>query len=91
MMAPSTSSLMSFFLLAPLLVSAAPQIYPRHIVGLPRDATHLALDEEAREVIAFSKRGHNLGRFPLDDAGFALSQRDTGSCADLSSDDVQKC
>jgi hypothetical protein len=90
-MAPFASSLVSFFLLAPLLVSAAPShILPWHIAGLPRDAAHLALDEHARELIAFTRSGENLGRFPINLGG--LAERQTiGACATMSSDDVQKC
>ncbi|KAJ7290328.1 hypothetical protein C8J57DRAFT_1705751 [Mycena rebaudengoi] len=89
-MAPFASSLVSFFLLAPLLVSTAPShILPRHIAGLPRDAAHLALDEHARELIAFTRSGENLGRFPINLGG--LAERQTiGACATMSSDDVQK-
>jgi len=88
-MAPFASSLVTFFLVAPLLVSAAPSL-PTHIAGLPRDATHLALDEQRREIIAFSRRGENLGRFAFADDPFGVSKRATGSCSDMSSDDVQK-
>ncbi|KAJ7490786.1 hypothetical protein FB451DRAFT_1079539 [Mycena latifolia] len=63
-------------------------VSPTHITGLPKDATHVALDEEAREIIAFNRRGENLGRFTL--APRAGYRRATGSCADMSSDDVQK-
>ncbi|KAJ6630435.1 hypothetical protein B0H10DRAFT_2428028 [Mycena sp. CBHHK59/15] len=91
-MAPFASSLVAFFLLTPLLVSAAPSYeYPRHIAGLPRDATHLALDEEAREIVAFSRSGENLGRFPIGlESGASRRGAVTGACADMSSDDVQK-
>ncbi|KAJ7100508.1 hypothetical protein C8R44DRAFT_843449 [Mycena epipterygia] len=94
-MARFTSSLVAFFLVAPLLAWAAPSFtYPSHISGLPRDTTHLALDEEAREIIAFSRRGETLGRFafPNMDTNSTISKRDatTGACADMSSDDVQK-
>ncbi|KAJ7127574.1 hypothetical protein C8R43DRAFT_1240319 [Mycena crocata] len=98
-MAPLTSSsLVTLFLFLTatlLLVSAAPSPnfnVARHRSDLPRDATHLALDEEVNEIIAFSRRGDNLGRFALPnafDAG-AVSRRSTGACADMSSDDVQK-
>ncbi|KAJ7728133.1 hypothetical protein DFH07DRAFT_1066426 [Mycena maculata] len=85
-MSPIASSLLP--LLVPLLVSAAPSFtYPSHIVGLSRDATHLALDEQTRELIAFSGNGTNLGRFAL---GSDLPRRQTkGSCATLSASDVQ--
>ncbi|KAJ7122345.1 hypothetical protein C8R44DRAFT_786033 [Mycena epipterygia] len=92
-MARFTSSLVAFFLVAPLLASAGPLFtYPSHISGLPRDATHLALDEEAREIIAFSRRGETLGRFALENTNGTISRRaaTTGACADMSSDDVQK-
>ncbi|KAJ7100518.1 hypothetical protein C8R44DRAFT_642060 [Mycena epipterygia] len=92
-MAPFSSSLVVFFLAAPLLVSAVPpRFHPGHISGLPRDATHLALDEEAREIIAFSRRGETLGRFAfLNGSDVDVSRRaTTGACADMSSDDVQK-
>jgi hypothetical protein len=91
-MAPFTASVVSFLLVAPLLVSAAPSnvLLPRHIAGLPRDAAHLALDEDAREIIAFSQTGANLGRFPIN-LGSRLAERQaTGACATMSSDDVQK-
>ncbi|KAJ7199388.1 hypothetical protein GGX14DRAFT_373167 [Mycena pura] len=62
---------------------------PYGATALPRDATHLALDEQTREIVAF--RGDELlGRFPI---ASGISSRDTaptGSCADMSSDDVQK-
>ncbi|KAJ7494220.1 hypothetical protein B0H11DRAFT_2227644 [Mycena galericulata] len=88
-MAPFTSSFMSFCLLAPLIVFAAPPISldPRDIAGIP---THLALDEETREVIAFNRRGENLGRFPLEHMGISKRNTTTGSCADMSSSDVQQ-
>ncbi|KAJ7490785.1 hypothetical protein FB451DRAFT_1221065, partial [Mycena latifolia] len=74
--------------------SAAPSFtYPRQISGLPRDATHLALDEHAREIIAFSRRGEQLGRFAFaNGTDINISRRNvsSGACADLSSDDVQK-
>ncbi|KAJ7500534.1 hypothetical protein B0H11DRAFT_2378367 [Mycena galericulata] len=77
---------MSFCLLAPLLVFATPLTSPRDISGIP---THLALDEETREVIAFNRRGENLGRFPLEHVG--VSKRNTtGSCATMSPSDVQQ-
>lgn len=86
-MTPFASSLVSFFLLVPLLVSAAPaSVLPRQIAGLPRDTTHLALDEETLEVIAFNRNGNHLGRYPMG----ALARRTTGACADMSSGDVQK-
>ncbi|KAJ7717916.1 hypothetical protein DFH07DRAFT_785056 [Mycena maculata] len=88
-MAPIATSLLSFLLAAPLLVSAVPTFdYPRNIAGLPRDANHLALDEETHELIAFRRDGTNLGRFTL---GSDLPRRQaaTGSCATMSSSDVQ--
>ncbi|KAJ7142385.1 hypothetical protein C8R44DRAFT_602889 [Mycena epipterygia] len=90
-MAPITSSLLSFLLVIPLLASAAPSFtYPSHIAGLPRDATHLALDEEAREIIAFNGNGTKLGRFAFDSGNSGFVERQaTGSCATMSSSDVQ--
>ncbi|KAJ7100514.1 hypothetical protein C8R44DRAFT_642004 [Mycena epipterygia] len=91
-MTRSTSALVALFLVAPLLASAAPSFtYPSHISGLPRDASHLALDEEAREIIAFSRRGETLGRFALSDVDpdGTVSRRDSGACSAMSSDDVQ--
>ncbi|KAJ6532890.1 hypothetical protein DFH09DRAFT_1284519 [Mycena vulgaris] len=99
-MATVSSSVLAFFLIAPLLASAAPSVtYPSHISGLPRDATHLALDEEARELVAFSRRGELLGRFAFSNVNGSnigtpgnFSRRDVnGACVDMSSDDVQKC
>ncbi|KAJ7221298.1 hypothetical protein GGX14DRAFT_429403 [Mycena pura] len=104
-MAPFASSLVTFLLAAPLLASAVPHdiipkdiILPENVVvrnpygatALPRDATHLALDEQAREIVAF-RRDELLGRFPVA-SGISSSRRDaaTGSCSDMSSDDVQK-
>ncbi|KAJ7717910.1 hypothetical protein DFH07DRAFT_338757 [Mycena maculata] len=88
-MAPIASSLVSLLLVLPLLVSAAPSFtYPSNIAGLPRDATHLALDEQSRELIAFSGNGTHLGRFSME-ARSELPKRDTGSCATMSSTDVQ--
>ncbi|KAJ7830448.1 hypothetical protein B0H14DRAFT_2807555 [Mycena olivaceomarginata] len=74
-MAPFTFSLAAFFIIAPLMAFGAPQTShlthgsrdsgaaPTYIAGLPRDTTHLALDDEAGEVIAFGRRGEQLGRF----------------------------
>ncbi|KAJ7661838.1 hypothetical protein B0H17DRAFT_1258339 [Mycena rosella] len=99
-MAPFASSLGAFFIIAPLLAFGAPQTShlthsnrdsgtsPTYIAGLPRDTTHLALDDEAREVIAFGRRGEQLGRFAF--APHTTNRRDVGACADMSSDDVQK-
>ncbi|KAJ7127573.1 hypothetical protein C8R43DRAFT_1090247 [Mycena crocata] len=90
-MAPFASSLVAFFLLSPLLVTAAPSFtFPSNIAGLPRDATHLALDENADEILAFSRRGEPLGRFALSRRDDTVARRATGACADMSSDDVQK-
>ncbi|KAJ7122346.1 hypothetical protein C8R44DRAFT_919578 [Mycena epipterygia] len=91
-MTRSTLAVVAFFLIASLLASAAPAFtYPSHINGLPRDASHLALDEETREVIAFSRRGETLGRFALSnlDPDETLSRRDSGQCSSMSSSDVQ--
>ncbi|KAJ7221302.1 hypothetical protein GGX14DRAFT_669325 [Mycena pura] len=102
-MAPFVSSLATFLLAAPLLASAAPHdivrkgvLLPENVVvrtpygatALPRDATHLALDEQTREIVAF-RRDELLGRFPVA-SGISSSRRDaaTGSCSDMSSDDV---
>jgi hypothetical protein len=92
-MAPFSTSLVAFFLVAPLLALAAPSpafTYPSQIAGLPRDATHLALDEERREIIAF-RRDEQLGRFAWPDTTDGVTRRATGACSDMSSDDVQKC
>lgn len=90
-MAPITSSLLSLLVVVPLLVAAAPSFtYPRHIAGLPRDATRLALDEKSHEIIAFSGNGTHLGRFSLDSSyDFEKRQAATGSCATMSASDVQ--
>ncbi|KAJ7106936.1 hypothetical protein C8R44DRAFT_885626 [Mycena epipterygia] len=89
-MAPITSSLLSFLLVIPLLASTASFTYPRYIADLPRDATHLALDEKLREIIAFSGNGTKLSRFAFDSSNSALVERQTtGSCATMSSSDVQ--
>jgi hypothetical protein len=100
-MAPFTFSLAAFFIIAPLMAFGAPQTShlthrnrdsgaaPTYIAGLPRDTTHLALDDEAGEVIAFGRRGEQLGRFAF--ATHPTNRRDVGACADMSSDDVQKC
>ncbi|KAF7342704.1 hypothetical protein MSAN_02028300 [Mycena sanguinolenta] len=101
-MAPFTSSLACLFIMAPLLAFSAPQTShstysnrnsgrsPTYIAGLPTDTTHLALDDEAGEVIAFGRRGEQLGRFAF--APHTTDRRDAqvGACADMSSDDVQK-
>ncbi|KAJ6613693.1 hypothetical protein B0H10DRAFT_1805077 [Mycena sp. CBHHK59/15] len=90
-MAPLTSTLFSLLLLMPLLAVAAPSpsfSYPSHIAGLPRDTTHVGLDETTRELVAYARNGTNLGRFALPEPD-TVSARATGSCADMSSSDVQ--
>ncbi|KAJ7114199.1 hypothetical protein C8R43DRAFT_903091 [Mycena crocata] len=96
-MAPFVAPLAAFLLFTPLLVSAAPSFaYADNIAGLPRNAKHLALDEDTGEIIAFSRRGNVLGRFPVAKRNVAIgrtetiAQRDTGSCANMQSEDVQK-
>ncbi|KAJ6492651.1 hypothetical protein DFH09DRAFT_1053300 [Mycena vulgaris] len=92
-MTPFTSSFVAFILFAPFLVLAAPStsFYPRSIRGLPADASHLALDEDTGELIAFNPSGEALGRFtsgPRSEAD--VFRRVAGACVDMSSDDVQK-
>ncbi|KAJ7604301.1 hypothetical protein DFH06DRAFT_1487715 [Mycena polygramma] len=98
-MAPFTS-LAVLFILAPLLAFGLPQTShpahsnrdsgtsPTYIAGLPTNTTHLALDDETGEVIAFDRGGEQFGRFPL--APRATDSPPVGACADMSSDDVQK-
>ncbi|KAJ7243555.1 hypothetical protein B0H12DRAFT_1203701 [Mycena haematopus] len=103
-MAPFTTSLAAFFIIAPLLAFSAPQTsylthsnrdsdtspaYIQADAGLPGNTTHLAIDDETGEVIAFGRHGEQLGRFAF--APHTTKRQAIGACADMSSDDVQKC
>ncbi|KAJ7087115.1 hypothetical protein C8R44DRAFT_893278 [Mycena epipterygia] len=75
--------------------SSAAHPLPTHLSGIPPDATHLALDEDAHVIIIFNHAGKELGRVKPENGTHmdarGVSRRDApGPCGDLSSDDVQK-
>ena len=85
-MARLTFTFVAASLALSMLAAASPMPAPR-LNAVPRDAAKLAVDEETGNYIAFDAAGKHLG-FIEPSAG-ALGRRD-GSCAALSSDDVQK-
>ncbi|KAL1748707.1 hypothetical protein HDZ31DRAFT_29062 [Schizophyllum fasciatum] len=70
-----------------MLAAASPMPAPRLAV-VPREAAKLAYDEETKSYIAFDGAGKHLGY--VDRVADASLGRRDGSCAALSSDDVQK-
>ena len=85
-MARLTFTFVAASLALSMLAAASPMPAPR-LNAVPRDAAKLAVDEATGNYIAFDAAGKHLG-FIEPSAG-ALGRRD-GSCAALSSDDVQK-
>ncbi|KAJ7779809.1 hypothetical protein B0H16DRAFT_726286 [Mycena metata] len=86
MLTPLTAYLL-FALLLPFVAAIPSGLSVRQASVIPQHATHLAYDEDTHEVIAFSSNRTNLGRFVLDQG---LGRRTTGSCVDMSADDVKK-
>ncbi|KAL1696289.1 hypothetical protein GGG16DRAFT_43507 [Schizophyllum commune] len=85
-MARLTFTFVAASLALSMLAAASPMPAPR-LNAVPRDAAKLAVDEATGNYIAFDAADKHLG-FIEPSAG-ALGRRD-GSCAALSSDDVQK-
>jgi hypothetical protein len=79
--------LFSFAPLVPFVAAIPSGLSARQGSVIPSHATHLAYDEDTHEVIAFSSNGTHLGRFALDQG---QERRTTGSCVDMSADDVQR-
>lgn len=59
------SALMAIVLSMALLASASPFYYPREIKGLPKETSHIALDEKTGKVIAYNEAWKKLGEFSL--------------------------
>ncbi|KAJ7485370.1 hypothetical protein FB451DRAFT_1229452 [Mycena latifolia] len=82
------STLVALLVVAPAFVASSPNL-PRTFDGLPREATKLAYDPDTGLISAFDKRGDFLGNTLLIGRYNNLNKRDTGSCVDLSADDVK--
>ncbi|KAJ6595758.1 hypothetical protein DFH09DRAFT_1024608 [Mycena vulgaris] len=78
------SPLVAFVAIAPLLVASSPNL-PRTFDFVPRDATKLAFDPETGIISVFDKRGSFIGTTQP----AKRDKRDTGTCSDLSADDVK--
>ncbi|PBK59093.1 hypothetical protein ARMSODRAFT_1073717, partial [Armillaria solidipes] len=60
----------------------------RELVGiLPRDITHVAVDETHRDYLAFKRDGSLYGRYPVDVESNSLDRRASNQCGKLSVDE----
>lgn len=68
-----------------LVRSASAMPFAELTTMLPRDITHVALDEDSNEFVAFKRDGSLYGRFLADTTGSnAMRRRDTTStCGNL--------
>ncbi|KAF5384519.1 hypothetical protein D9757_006448 [Collybiopsis confluens] len=78
-----------------LVVSLAARIQAIPFAGLtsalPRDVTHIALDERSHEYVAFKRDGSLYGRYSADMADFDIRPRDTpaSTCTNLTIDEAK--
>ncbi|KAJ6595759.1 hypothetical protein DFH09DRAFT_1410581 [Mycena vulgaris] len=81
------SALVALFVVAPVFVACSPSL-PRTLDNLPREATKIAYDPDTGIISAFDKRGGFIGTAVFTERA-SFEKRDTGSCVDLSPDDVK--
>lgn len=76
------SALLVIVLSMTIFVSASPFYYPRTIKGLPKETSHIALDEKTGKVIAYNKAWKKLGEFTLPKtSGKSTKGKNTGKKA----------
>ncbi|KAK0189379.1 hypothetical protein F5146DRAFT_1112136 [Armillaria mellea] len=75
------------FLTALSGVTALP--FSQLVRSLPRDITHIAVDEAKGHYLAFKRDGSLYGRYPVDVESSGVERRDASQCAQLSVTEAQ--
>lgn len=56
---------------------------------LPRDVTHVGVDEARREYVAYKRDGTLFGRYAIGSSVASAERRGASQCGDLSVDDAK--
>ncbi|KAF9030299.1 hypothetical protein BDZ89DRAFT_1244327 [Hymenopellis radicata] len=81
-------SLVSFLFWPPSVLSR-PCLSARIVETLPRDVTHVGVDEARREYVAYTRDGTFFGRYAIDSSVASVERRAASQCGDLSVDDAK--